>query len=280
MIDFIGLGAQKSGTSWVYACLYEHPKICAPIKEIHFFSRERFSKGRKWYEDHFKRCKNGLKQGEFSTSYLYSKETPQRIKNMYPHAKLIAILRNPVDRAISQYRNAIKAGEIDETTSFNAYAKQEPSSLEQGLYVKQIKRYLEYFPREQMLILIYEDTKKDPAKFIKTIYEFLGVDPNFIPSMLHTEVNVTRTPKNIGVEKLMHTFAESLRKIGFDKLVHMIRKTGIPDMVRGVNTKEEQRSKRMTEPDKNELAKHFVDDAKELSGMLDRDVTKEWGITG
>jgi hypothetical protein len=130
-----------------------------------------------------------------------------------------------------------------------------------------------------MLILIYEDTKKDPAKFIKTIYEFLGVDPNFIPSMLHTEVNVTRTPKNIGVEKLMHTFAESLRKIGFDKLVHMIRKTGIPDMVRGVNTKEEQRSKRMTEPDKNELAKHFVDDAKELSGMLDRDVTKEWNIT-
>jgi hypothetical protein len=98
--------------------------------------------------------------------------------------------------------------------------------------------------------------------------------------MLHTEVNVARTPKNIGVEKLMHTFAESLRKIGFDKLVHMIRKTGIPDMVRKVNTKEEQRSENMTEPDKNELAKHFVDDAKELSGMLDRDVTKEWGITG
>ena len=50
MVDFIGIGAQKAGTSWVYACLYEHPEICAPIKEIHFFSRSRFTKGREWYD--------------------------------------------------------------------------------------------------------------------------------------------------------------------------------------------------------------------------------------
>ena len=102
MIDFIGLGAQKAGTSWVYACLYEHPEIHAPIKELHFFSRDRFSKGKDWYESHFSHRKEGQKVGEFSTSYLYSKETPERIKELYPEVKLIAIVRNPVTRAYSQ----------------------------------------------------------------------------------------------------------------------------------------------------------------------------------
>ncbi len=117
MVDFIGVGAQKSGTSWAYACLYEHPEICAPVKEIHFFSRPRYEEGKEWYEGHFKKCEEGLLRGEFSTSYLYSEESPERIHACYPNAKLIAILRNPIDRAYSQYRNTIKAGDISEAVS-------------------------------------------------------------------------------------------------------------------------------------------------------------------
>jgi hypothetical protein len=70
MINFIGIGAQKSGTSWAYTCLYDHPEVCAPIKEIHFFSRPRFSQGKEWYERHFGSCGEGKLRGEFSTSYL------------------------------------------------------------------------------------------------------------------------------------------------------------------------------------------------------------------
>lgn len=276
-IDFIGLGAQKSGTSWVYACLYEHPEICAPVKEIHFFSRPRFSEGRDWYENHFRNCKPGAKSGEFSTSYLYSKATPNRIKNLYPGVKLIAILRQPVERAYSQYRNAIKAGEVSKDTQFEAYVKAEPSAIEQGLYAEQLERYYEYFPKEQVLVLKYEDSKADPAGFIKSIYRFLGVEDSFIPSMLNTEINIARTPKNIGVERVMHHMAETLRKVGFDKAVWAIKKSGLPDMVRKANT-EEKSPATQTKPDLTKYSNFFSEDTEKLGTMIGRDMKSEWGI--
>jgi hypothetical protein len=275
MIDFIGIGAQKSGTSWAYACLYEHPQICAPIKEIHFFSRPRFEKGKAWYEAHFSSCKEGTQKGEFSTSYLYSEEAPSRIHALYREVKIIAILRNPVDRAVSQYRNSIKSGEITEATSFEDFAKDEKSVLEQGLYSVQLERYFELFLREQILVLVYEDIKKDPKAFMKRIYQFLGVDDTFESSMLNSEINVARTPKAVFVDRFMHHVSEFLRSVGFDKLVHVIRKTGLPDLVRSGNTKE---AKEIV-VDTTALKAYFKDDVQKLSNRIGRDLLSEWNIS-
>lgn len=278
MIDFIGLGAQKAGTSWVYACLYEHPEICAPVKELHFFSRSRFERGRGWYESYFKRCGEGKLKGEFSTSYLYSEETPHRIKAMYPDAKLIAILRNPVDRAFSQYRNAIKAGEIPESVSFDGYKGKEKSVLEQGLYATQLKRYMGQFPRDQLLVLVYEDITKDPKSFMKRIYAFLGVDTDFEASMLYKRINIARLPKSTKSEKYMHTVAEFLRRHGFDKMVHWVRRSGLPDMVRTINTKKAPGHLALSEAERRECTNFFREDVQELGALLERDLSLEWGI--
>ena len=275
MIDFIGIGAQRSGTSWVYACLYEHPEICIPIKEIHFFSRDRFNKGREWYESHFKKCEAGKKRGEFSTSYLYSGNTAERIHSLYPTTKIIAIIRNPISRAFSQYGNAMKGGEIPESMSFEEYYRSDASVLEQGLYAKQLKEYFSRFDRSQILVLVYEDNK-DPQKFIQTIYAFLGVNADFIPSMLHDEINISRVPKHIGIEKGMHRFSEFLRRHGFDKVVHAIRRAGLPELVRTLNTKPKKKEK--PQFDREYLDTYFRDDVHTLSIMLGRDFNTEWGI--
>jgi hypothetical protein len=277
-IHFIGLGAQKSGTSWVYACLYEHPEVCAPVKEIHFFSRPRYREGKEWYEAHFTKCGEGKLRGEFSTSYLYSKEAPERIKACYSDAKLIAILRNPINRAYSQYRNSIKAGEIPESVSFEEFSERETSVREQGRYTEQLERYLTYFHREQLLVLIYEDIRKDPVAFMRLIYEFLGIDPDFVSSMVHDEINVARTPKHIGIERVMHHTAEFLRRHGFDRLVHHIRKLGLPDLIRSVNTKEGAKRGEKPPYDRAALAAYFRDDVEKLSALLERDMNKEWNI--
>lgn len=274
MVNFIGIGAQKSGTSWAYACLYEHPQICAPVKEIHFFSRPRFEKGRAWYEGHFSACKTGKQKGEFSTSYLYSEEASTRIQSLYPQAKIIAILRNPVARAVSHYRNAIKSGEITEAVSFENFVQQEKSVLEQGLYSIQLERYIKLFPSEQMLVLVYEDIKKDPKAFMKTIYQFLGVDDVFEASMLYSEINVARTPKAVYLDRLMHHVSEFLRATGFDKVVHFIRKTGLPDLVRSGNTKE---TKEII-VDTATLKNYFKEDVQKLSMLLNRNLNEEWHI--
>jgi len=278
MIDFIGIGAQKSGTSWAYTCLYDHPQVCAPVKEIHFFSRPRWSEGREWYERHFVSCDNLKKRGEFSTSYLYSKETAERIHALYPDTKLIAILRNPIDRAYSQYRNAIKAGEITESVTFETYLKDESSALEQGKYSEQLERYYALFKKEQVLVLIYEDIRKDPVAFMKHIYTFLGIDPTFVSSMVHDEINVARTPKHVFVDRVMHHVSEALRKIGFDKLVHLVRKSGIPDLVRNINTKSASTSGHTKTFDREVLARHFKDDVEKLRFQIGRDMKAEWRI--
>jgi len=274
MINFIGIGAQKSGTSWAYACLYEHPEICAPIKEIHFFSRPRFQEGKDWYESHFKNCEAKKLKGEFSTSYLYSADAPERIRSLYPEVKLIAILRNPIKRAISHYGNAIKSGEITETTSFDDFCVQDSSVLEQGLYSEQLSRYYRLFSKDQILVLIYEDIKKNPQAFMSQIYRFLGVFDAFVPTMLHSEINVARTPKSVIIDRWMHKVAESLRAIGFDRLVHKIRQSGLPDLVRAGNTKTSQK----VEIDTKSLERYFLDDVKKLSAMLNRDLNQEWDI--
>jgi hypothetical protein len=275
MINFIGLGAQKSGTSWAYTCLYEHPEICAPIKEIHFFSRPRFEKGREWYENHFRKCGEQKLKGEFSTSYLYSAEASARIKDMYPDAKLIAILRNPVDRALSQYRNSIKSGEINEATPFKMFLKQEKSVVEQGQYFGQLQRYIGLFPQQQLLVLIYEDIRKDPKLFMKKIYQFLGIDDSFEASMLNSEVNIARTPRSVGLGRIMHHTSEYLRSIGLDSFVHAVRKTGLPNFVHLLNTKD---SNPIKEIDRSALAPYFIEDTQKLSVLLGRNLTSEWNI--
>ncbi len=278
MINFIGVGAQKSGTSWAYTCLYDHPEVCAPVKEIHFFSRPRFSEGREWYEHHFRACGEGKQKGEFSTSYLYSEEAPERIHSFYPNTKLIAILRNPIDRAFSQYRNDIKAGAIKEDTPFDAYVEKEVSAREQGLYHAQLERYLALFPREQILVLIYEDIRKDPVAFMKRIYEFLGINASFVSSMVYDEINVARTPKRVWIDRLMHHISEGMRKSGLDRVVHLIRKSGLPDLVRSVNTKPQEKSAHTKTYDRDRERAFYRDDVKKLSTLVGRDMNAEWNI--
>jgi len=278
MVNFIGVGAQRTGTSWTYACLYEHPDICIPIKEIHFFSRPRYEKGIEWYEEHFRKCKRGSVCGEFSTSYLYSDSAAERIKKDYPEAKIIAIVRNPITRALSQYGNAIKGGEIPETMPFAEYYKTETSVLEQGLYARQLERYFSRFPREQILVMVYEDNRKDPQAFIRNVYEFLGVRADFVPSMLNDTINVTRVPKHIALEKAMHHFSEFLRRHGLDRLVHLVRQSGLPELVRKVNTK--QKKEEEPQVDREYLVNYFRDDVAELSRILERDLSTEWGMNG
>lgn len=277
MVDFIGLGAQKAGTSWLYACLYEHPEICCPVKEIHYFSRDRYKKGKEWYESHFRNCEKGHKRGEFSTSYLYTPGTAKRIAECYPYAKLIAIVRNPIDRAYSQYRNAIKAGEISKNTTFSHYAADEPSVIEQGCYAKQLARYFDYDSRDELLVLVYEDIEKDPLAFIKQVYEHLEVDPEFVPKSLRSRVNTARTPKYVWLDRLMHKIAEGMRKTGLDKLVWFVKSSGATDALRGLNT-EKRAPDTIDEATLADLKDYYRTDIHALSSIIQRDLLGEWGF--
>jgi len=235
--DFIGIGAQKSGTSWVYACLCEHPDVCMPHKEIRFFSREEnWSKGYNWYINKFSSCRKYQRVGEFSTSYLSDINAPQRIYTLFPNIKLIVSLRDPIDRAYSNYINDIKSGIVNHSTSFLAALKIHPEYMEQGMYANQLKNYMKYFSQNQILIMIYEDSIIDPKTFIENIYNFIDVDNSFISEYLQKKINIARIPRHLWVDKGIGMVASLLKSSGLNNIFWKIKKSGLPDKIRSINT--------------------------------------------
>src|SRR5262245_48289245 len=113
--DFIGIGAQRCATSWIYECLACHPQVYMPEKEIHFFDCE-FERGMDWYLNHFSTAHAGKLCGEFTPDYLSSPVAIERLRDLVPQAKLIISLRHPVQRAYSAYRLFMAHGKTNAKT--------------------------------------------------------------------------------------------------------------------------------------------------------------------
>lgn len=188
--DFIIMGTQRGGTTSLYHYLTEHPDIGAAFrKEVHFFDRY-YDKGLEWYLAHFPMRGEFPIVGEASPYYLFHPDVPERAREAVPHAKFIALLRNPIDRAYSGYQMKVRRGV--ETLSFEDAIDKERerlsgsddpvslpwrhySYLKRGLYVDQLKRWMSVFPREQFLILKSEDFYENPGWVLNQTLEYLGL---------------------------------------------------------------------------------------------------------
>ena len=225
-IDFIGIGAARSGTSWIANVLREHTQICvSEPKELRYFNRNElplgrdrgrenpnFDKGLDWYLAHFRHARNGQLIGEYTPAYLFDEAAPIAIKDRFPNAKLIVSLRNPVDRAYSHYwlkadRDILKTrlpkqlNQSSETLSFEDMLKLEEEYLEQGkypkdlaffkagLYAEHLKWYFERFSRDHFCIFLLEDFMKDPRAILAEVCRFLGVNDEFSFTGLNTKMN-------------------------------------------------------------------------------------------
>jgi len=270
--SFLGLGVEKSATSWIFACLYEHPEICIPVKEINFFwEDEKWNKGIRFYQNFFQeRCPNAMIQGEFSTSYFYHSVVASRINQYLPKIKLLVCLRNPVDRAYSNYRNDIMAGTIPKTLDFHTALKSKEYYLGQGHYKKQFTEYFKHFSKDQFYIMIYEDIAKNPKKFIQQLFRFLEVDETFIPSSLSKKINVSRTPGNVKLEGTTNRIATILHESKWGNgLWWLLKKSGVPGLLRKINT-DQSPSEGMPPDLRNELNLLFKEDKVYTERLLNR----------
>jgi hypothetical protein len=195
--DFLILGAQKAGTTALYAYLRWHPQITGPsFKEVSFFDRH-YAQGERWYRAHLPIRRRGI-VGEASPGYLFHPLAPQRVAQMLPRARLIALLRNPVDRTFSHYQHEVALGR--EQLSFEDALAREAERMDGELermladaryfsyawwnytyvarsrYAEQLERWLAAFPREQLLVLLTDDLAADTSRTYRRVLEFLGVD--------------------------------------------------------------------------------------------------------
>ncbi|MFT5924288.1 MAG: hypothetical protein ACI9LE_001287 [Paraglaciecola sp.] len=181
--DFIGIGAQRCGTSWLYNCLLEHPDIFMPQKEVHYFDKLHKTHDINWYSALFSQASNTQTSGEITPDYMYLKDCIKEIHKNYPETKLIIILRNPIERSFSAF-NLFKSHGRFKNMTFDEALKAEGFLLEQSLYYKQLENVYQYFNKEQVLIKFYEDITDKPLEFYQTVCEFLQIDDRFKPNSL------------------------------------------------------------------------------------------------
>ena len=209
MPSFIITGAKKCGTTSLFHYLCEHPNVGAPAKkEISYFDMN-FAKGHQWYKSFFPISLPGsepscLVTGEATASYICHPQAPQRIAKTLPEVKLIALLRNPVERAYSHYHHTKRIGR--ENLSFEEAIKQEEFRIKQiekienniykfvsnhhkaynytylssGLYAEQLENWFTHFDKKQFLILNSEDYFSHPKKTFEQILDFLEL-PSWSP---------------------------------------------------------------------------------------------------
>ena len=186
--NFIIIGAQKSGTTSLYNYLIQHPLISsATKKEIHYFNnRANFKKGSSWYSSHFPDVSFPHITGEATPMLSAPGGVPQKIKELYPNIKLIAILRDPVARAFSNYKMCVLKNLENEDfeTALSLENKRERLAREKprllsyslrGKYAQALKQWLKHFPKEQILVLIFEEFFANPQKSLNEVFKFLGL---------------------------------------------------------------------------------------------------------
>jgi hypothetical protein len=191
-VNFIGIGVQKAGTSWLAEALNEHPEIYIhPKKEAHYFNKEKFYINKFHYEWTFKN-KNEKIVGDITPAYIYEENVAEKIHKYNPDVKMIIILRDPTDRCLSQYKMEMTRGTIEENSGlWDAFSRDLPKygpMKARGLYNNQLSRYYKYFKKKQILILQYEDLQKNPTNFIKKAFDFLELDNSFIPTCLSKNI--------------------------------------------------------------------------------------------
>lgn len=286
--DFFIVGAPKSGTTAMQTYLQEHTNIFMPeMKEIHHFADDLLKPNdpfldRDKYLSLFKNAKENQLIGETSVFYLLSENAARNIKSFCTDAKIIIMLRNPMDVMYSLHSQLVFNGEEDIENFEEALAAE--SLRKRGVklpkrtriykkhlytevvkFSEQVKRYFDLFGRENVHVIIYDDFKKDTAKVYKDTLKFLGIDSNFQP-----EFKIINPNKKVRSKMLQKILIDppSLALILIPK---EYRETIVKTLMR-LNTQYMPRPS-MSPELRKQLQKKFESEIEQLSNLLGRDLT-------
>ncbi|MGH6898904.1 MAG: sulfotransferase family protein [Geminicoccaceae bacterium] len=263
--DFVIIGATKSATTWLTTNLRAHPEVFMPSPELHYFSRW-FDRGDDWYRAQLAGAGADQLLGEKSASYLPHPEAPQRLHRLLPRAKLLVQLRNPVERAYSDYCMHYRRGEVTRDVGRYLDARHTPISrlLEDGFYHRHLMRFMDVFPAAQIKILLYDDIRERPGEVFREVCGHLGIDDTIAPQTVARRVKDKETPV---VPPRARRLLAPLKAI-----VQPYRQTRAFVTVRSLIARR-LRYPPLTPELRQRLEAHYADDVARLGELLGRDLS-------
>jgi hypothetical protein len=292
MPTFLVVGAAKAGTTSLWRYLQSHPQVyMSPIKEPMFFACEGeepdFSGPRPpWavtdleaYRTLFSAVTDEIAVGEASPQYLYSEKAPERIYRYLPDVKLMAIVRDPAERAFSHFLGQRRAGREPLSDFVRALDAEEERVSEgwgpsfhyvrRGLYYKQLSRYFELFGRERIKVYLYEDLETDPLGMMRDVFRFLGVDDTFAPGL-----GVRYNPSGVPRSESLRLFLSGLSRA--KPYVEPLLPEGLRRRVlrAGVSLKKRTLVKpQLTPKIRGKVLEEYWDDVLRLQELIGRDLS-------
>jgi hypothetical protein len=270
--DFPCIGTSKAGSTWLFNALSVHEDVwLAPNKGLYFFDAH-FDRGVDWYRRQFEDA-DGRAVGEFSHSYLSSPEAPARIAAYSPTMKLLVCLREPVDRAFSDYLDLVKNNGFG--GSFSEAVEQYPRLLDRGRYATHLSRYLEHFPASQLHVGLFDDLKTGAQQYADGVYDFLGIDRVVLSTGdLRARMPAGR-PRNATMVGLAKRASKVAASVGLRRWRSRIKRS---TAVRSALYRQYRDDKPRLEPTLGlELRRGFADEVARLDGLLGRPVSEVWG---
>jgi len=293
--NFFIVGAPKCGTTAMNEYLKQHPEIFIPdIKEVHYFGSDLKFRITGWErprrEDYlglFEKAQNYKAIGEASVWYLYSETAAKEIKLFNPAARIVIMLRNPVDMIYSLHSQYVYEGNEDISEFGAALDAEEKRKQGERIpahtyligslfytdvakYSKQVQRYIEIFEREKILVIIYDDFRENAAGEYKKTLRFLNVDDNFEVDM--KVINPSKIVRSRDLQRIMMNPPKMLLRVGSHLKIPLKMQSIAMEKIRAFNTRYKKRSSMDMEL-RQALKREFRDDVERLSLLLGRDLS-------
>jgi hypothetical protein len=284
-LDFVGIGAAKAGTTWLAACLAEHPQVCvSEPKELNYFCEgdlwrkqvRRSLRGTEWLQARFHHYQTGQLKGEFSPNYFTDPVTPPSLFEHSPHLRLLVALRNPTDALYSYYFELAKRWNVPAT--FDGFIERYPDALEMYLYDTHLRRFRELFPDNQLPYVLYDDIQSSSHQVLRDLFIFLQIEPDFVPSVLHQRINERRSANSLVLRNIIHNTTAVLNSSPQTaRLKNLLIRLGV---LRAVHWVQEQNWKPtkfapMNPDTRARLVAYYAPEVEALGQLVGRDL-KHW----
>lgn len=286
--NFIVIGAAKAGTTALYWYLAEHPSVfMSRVKETNYFAYGLDDRGKPlWGDPEFHRfpiksldeyralfaeAGNAVAIGEASTMYLECPQSAMRIRELLPASRIICGLRQPVDRAYSDYlmflRNRGRRFEpARDLVATAEWARPDSHWMRISKYHDQLARYFDVFPRDQIEIFLFDDLKRDPLGVVQDLYQFVRVDPAFEPDF-DTPHNVGGMPASVLLERV---FTNRTIKSAVEPWIPK----GAANWFRRLRTRSMRKAPSLPAELRRELTEHFREDIAKTSDLIGRSLQR------